>query len=98
MQDGLDRLDGGRQALEGGQQRVAQAALDSDLVVSTAVGHDRLSLMMLSRSSGRTNRLVALSILAPGGLNGPHPMEVNQRGRGFTARRPASPCDRQPPR
>src|SRR5215213_7588438 len=45
------------------------------------------SLMLSSRSSGRTGRLVALSILAPGGLNGPHPMEVNQRGSGFAARR-----------
>src|SRR5215204_2881425 len=46
--------------------------------------------MMSSRSSVQTDRLVALSILAPGGLTGPHPMEVNQRGSGFAARQPAS--------
>jgi hypothetical protein len=42
VQHRLDRLDRGRQALEGGQDGVAQSALDSDLIATTAIGHDRL--------------------------------------------------------
>ena len=41
VQDRLHRLDGGREALERGQRRVAQAALDPDLVGTTAMGHDQ---------------------------------------------------------
>src|SRR5215217_7613435 len=56
MQHSLDRLDGGGQALECAQQRFAQAALDPDLVASTAKGHDRL----LSPFPAAAGRVVAL--------------------------------------
>src|SRR5215218_11204647 len=42
MQHCLHRLDSGRQALEGPQHRLTQAALDMDLVASAAMRHERL--------------------------------------------------------
>jgi hypothetical protein len=68
VQHRLHRLHSGRQALERGQQGVAQAALDSDLVVSTSKGHRRL-LLPCPAAVGRSDALAlpssGRSIMAP---------------------------------
>src|SRR5215211_8226825 len=83
MQHRLDRLDGGRQALERARQRVAQAALDPDFVASTAKGHDRL----LSPCPAAAGRMDAPAPPAPprfkhgaGDVGGLHLMKMNSSG------------------